>query len=87
MEPRIAALEANVAHLQVDLSDLKSDVRVMRADISDLKTGLASLTVAVSHLPTKEYIGKTVRNWMAVAVGAVALLNAALTWGPKLLQR
>lgn len=86
MEARVAALEAHVAHIQTDVSDLKADVKGVTVSVSELRTELGRLTVKVEHLPSREDIGKTVRNWLAVAVAAATLVNLAVTWAPRLLH-
>lgn len=66
--------------VEARLGDLRSDYRGMASDVSTLKTDVATLKEAVSHLPTKAWIGSTVRNWLAIMVGLATLANIAVTW-------
>jgi hypothetical protein len=52
MEPRVARLEADVGHIQKDVTDIKVDLKSVGKDVSDLKVNQATLTERVSHLPT-----------------------------------
>ncbi len=45
MEARIAKLEANVEHIQSDITDIKTDVRTGRDKIDEIKDAIASAKI------------------------------------------
>lgn len=64
MEERVARLEANLEHIQRDVTDLRGDMKVVLTDIATLKEN-------VRHLPTKP--------WMFVTLGGLISAVAAIT--------
>lgn len=75
MEARVAKLEAHMEHV-------RADVTVMKADVAVLKTDMAGLKVKVDQLPTKEWIGSTLRNWIALAIGVMTLVTIGAKFIP-----
>jgi hypothetical protein len=71
MEPRVAKLEASVENIQRDIADIKTDVREFRNGIGGLNVSVATMTERVSHLPTKDFIVKTVIAVLAVVAALV----------------
>ncbi|MFC7378236.1 hypothetical protein [Brevundimonas sp. GCM10030266] len=70
MEPRVAKLEADVGHILTTLSDLKAGQGAASKDLTDLKVGQTELKTTVGHLPSKEDISKTIKDW-ALLIGAI----------------
>jgi hypothetical protein len=71
MEPRVARLEADVEHIKTDIGDIKSDIRSLNVLMTEARTNIATLTERVSHLPTKEFIVKSVMTSLAVITALV----------------
>lgn len=86
MEPRIAKLEAHVEHMRGDIGELKADVRALKADTTQMRSDLATANTRIEALPTKEYVGTTMRNWVLVGAGIVAAANAVAVLVNNLLK-
>ncbi len=71
MEPRIARLELDVAHIRGDIGDIKSSLKSFVDGYSDAKVQLAVLTEQMRHVPSKTH---------SITV-AVALVSAAALVG------
>ncbi len=59
LEPRVARLEANVAHIASDVTDIKADLRLSMADLSTLKVDLALAKRDVSDIKSDTGLLKT----------------------------
>ena len=81
MNERIVILEAHADYVRRDIADIKTDIGVLRTDlgmlkgeVGDLKTDLATLSVRVDHLPTKEFIVRSLAVSVTVLGGFMTLL-------------
>lgn len=70
LEPRVAKLEAHMEHVL-------ETTRSTASDMKNARERLATLEEKVDHLPSKEYIVKTV-------VGTGAVLGVLTIFGPKI---
>lgn len=75
MEPRVAKLEADVGHILTTLSDLKAGQAAASKDLTDLKVGQSELKTTVGHLPSKEDISKTIKDWALLIGTILAAIN------------
>ena len=73
MEPRVAVLEAHVGHIKEDVSSIKVASERTRSEITEARVELGKLEERVSHLPSKEFIVKTV-------VAVLGVLGALITF-------
>lgn len=65
---RIAKLEA---HMEV----VRDDVAVMKKDIGELKINFATLTVKVSHLPSKWFVVLVVGAMLSISTGLIVFAD------------
>jgi uncharacterized coiled-coil protein SlyX len=72
MEPRIAALEAQIEYIKGRLDSLFTSVEATRQDIGKLREDVATLKERVAHLPRKEFIVIAVLASLAVAAAVIA---------------
>lgn len=75
MEPRIAALEAHMAHVQTDVAALKADVKELRTDVSAIKADVSVLKVKIDHLPSKEYISGQLAKWLGIVIAVTTVVT------------
>ncbi|MEH2705103.1 hypothetical protein DXU06_10145 [Bradyrhizobium elkanii] len=75
MEARVARLEADVGHIQKDVSEIKEGIKTLGKDVSDLKVNYATIAERMTHLPTKSYIGFWITGGLTVAVAALTLMS------------
>lgn len=73
MEARVAKLEASVSHIERDMGEARSDLKALASHMSDTRERIARLDERVSHLPTKEFIYKSVAGLIAAMVGVATL--------------
>lgn len=81
MNERIVILEAHADYVRRDIADIKTDIGGLRADlgkvrdeVGNVKTDLSTLSVRVDHLPTKEFIVRSLAVSVTVLGGFMTLL-------------
>lgn len=75
MEARVARLEADVGHIQKDVSEIKDVMKDVRTDLSALQILFAETKTHVSYLPSKTFIGTVVTGGIAFLITALTLLS------------
>ena len=72
LEPRVAKLEAHMEHVRTDL-----------AKLAEVPTQLAALRAKVEELPTKDWMGQHLRNWIVGVGGLLTIVTVAIRFiGP-----
>lgn len=77
MEPRVAKLEASVAHIERDVGEVRADLKVIGGTMADARERLARLEERVAHLPGKGFI-------VTCTTITLGLMVAVATLAPKL---
>lgn len=86
-----AKVDAKVADLRGDLrlntqglADLKERFGDLASKMASVPADLAAMKRDIAHLPSKEELGKKLRFYLGFAVVGASLINAGISWGPKL---